>query len=269
MTNPMGARDVDIQSIKDFCSAQQQIGIVGDQVQLSGAQERATYVTMKGTLKTLIPVMNDMVAQQYGYNHAAENAVSIATMLGKVMNGQTSALSRLGYTFDEAQEQILKYGTESERAAVLVEVVGQSVGGMNRKLAETDTGKMKQLENYLGDIKEKAGGLIKGAEPIISIAANSAIAYSGIQKLVKSVMALSASFKILSLSGGAVTIVLTALAAAYLYFTLKTDEATESIKRLTDAKKQQELEAQRAKDVIEAEDEARNSALSSIELNIA
>ncbi|MDE6380676.1 MAG: hypothetical protein K2L11_09400, partial [Muribaculaceae bacterium] len=118
MKKTMGARADEIQSIKDFCSAQQQIGIVGDEVQLAGAQEMATYVTMKGTLKTLIPVMNDMVAQQHGYNHTAENATSIATMLGKVMQGQTDALSRYGYKFNEAQEKILKYGTEAERAAI-------------------------------------------------------------------------------------------------------------------------------------------------------
>ncbi len=38
-------------------------------------------------------------------------------MLGKVMDGQTGALSRYGYSFDAIQEQILKYGTEAQRAA--------------------------------------------------------------------------------------------------------------------------------------------------------
>ena len=37
MRNTMGAREEDIQSIKDLCSAQQQLGVIGDEVQLSGA----------------------------------------------------------------------------------------------------------------------------------------------------------------------------------------------------------------------------------------
>lgn len=267
MKNTMGARAEDIQSIKDFCSAQQEIGIVGDEVQLAGAQEMATYLEFKGSLKTLIPVMNDMVAQQYGYNHTAENAVGIATMLGKVMQGQTSALSRLGYSFDDAQEQILKYGTESERAAVLAEVVGESVGGMNRKLAETDTGRMKQLDNNLGDLKEQLGGILKKADPFIAIASNATVALIGVNKLITGVRALAISMKALSVAGGVVTLALTAIAGAYLYFTSQTDEATESIKRLTDAKKQEEEATQRSKDIIEAEDEARKAALSSLELN--
>ena len=97
--------------------------------------------------KAIIPVMNDMAVQQYGLGASAESVTQIATMLGKVMNGQTEALSRYGYKFDEAQKQILQYGTEAERAAVLVEVVTESVGGMNEAMAQTNPGKIQQLSN--------------------------------------------------------------------------------------------------------------------------
>lgn len=157
MRNTMSASNAEIQSIKDLCSAQQALGVIGDEVQLAGAQELATYLEQTSTLKKLIPVMNDMVAQQYGYSASAESAANIATMLGKVMDGQTGALSRYGYKFDEAQEKILKFGTEEERAATLAEVVTQSVGGMNAALANTPTGRMQQLKNTLGDIKESFG----------------------------------------------------------------------------------------------------------------
>lgn len=139
MRNTMGARAEDIQSIKDLCSAQQALGVIGDEVQLAGAQELATYLEEKSSLEKLIPVMNDMVAQQYGFNATQESATNIATMLGKVMEGQTGALSRYGYYFDEAQQKILKYGTEAERAATLAEIVENSVGGMNKALAQTPT----------------------------------------------------------------------------------------------------------------------------------
>lgn len=161
MRNTMKARNSEIQSVLDLCSAQQRLGIIGDEVQLSGAQELATYLTQTSTLKKLIPVMNDMVAQQYGFSASAENATNIATMLGKVMNGQVGALSRLGYSFTEAQEKILKFGTEEERAATLAKVINQSVGGMNRALASTPTGRMKQLSNTLGDIREKFGECVR------------------------------------------------------------------------------------------------------------
>lgn len=157
MKNTIGASQEEIKSIRDLLSAQQALGVIGDEVQLAGAQELATYVSMTSTLKRLIPVMNDMVAQQYGYTATAENATNIATMLGKVLSGQTSGLSRYGYYFTAGQEAILKFGTEEQRAATLAEVVEQSVGGMNAALAATPTGRLKQVSNTLGDIKENFG----------------------------------------------------------------------------------------------------------------
>ena len=187
MRNTMDAREEDIQSIKDLCSAQQQLGVIGDEVQLAGAQELATYLSEKQSLEQLIPVMNDMLAQQYGLNASQENAAQIATMLGKVMDGQTGALSRYGYTFDDTQEQILKFGTEAQRAAVLCDVVSSSVGGMNAELAKTDDGKQKQLENTIGDLKEELGGLVQGAMPFVTIAANTMLALAGTLKFVAGV----------------------------------------------------------------------------------
>ncbi len=145
MRNTMDARDEDIQSILDLTAAQQQLGVVGDEVQLAGAQELATYLEKKSSLEALIPVMNDMLAQQYGLEASEESAAQIASMLGKVMEGQTAALSRYGYSFDEAQEQVLKSGTEEERAAVLAEVVESSVGGMNEALRQTPAGQAKEI----------------------------------------------------------------------------------------------------------------------------
>lgn len=157
MRNTMGARAEEVKSIEDLIDAQERLGVVDGAVQTEAAQELATYLTMSKSLKTLLPVLNDMIAQQYGIGASAESAVSIATMMGKVMNGQTSALSRYGYTFTAAQEAVLKYGTEAQRAAVLAEVVSQSVGGMNAALAATPNGRMEQLNFTLGKIQESFG----------------------------------------------------------------------------------------------------------------
>ncbi len=182
MRNTMDASEAEIQSIKDLAAAQQQLGIVGDEVQLSGAQELATYLSKKESLEALIPVMNDMIAQQYGYNASAESAVTIATMMGKVLDGQTGALSRYGYTFTEAQEQILKFGTEEERAATLAEVVEQSVGGMNEALAATPYGKIVQANNAFGDLKETIGAMIAPAMKAVDGISRITIAIAGIGK---------------------------------------------------------------------------------------
>jgi hypothetical protein len=159
MRNTMGATDEQIQSIKDLAAAQQQLGVIGDEVQLAGAQELGTYLEETESLKKLMPVVNDMLAQQYGLNASQEQAAQVATMMGKVMEGQVGGLSRYGYKFDEAQEKILKYGTEAQKVETLAEVISQSVGGMNEALAATPEGQIKQAENALGDLQERIGKL--------------------------------------------------------------------------------------------------------------
>lgn len=159
MRNTMGASNAEIASIKELASIQQKLGVIGDEVQLAGAQELGTYLSKADSLKKLMPVMNDMLAQQYGLNASQEQSVQIASMMGKVMDGQVGALSRYGYKFDEAQEKLLKYGSEEERVSTLAEVVGQSVGGMNEALAATPEGKIQQVANSVGDIKERVGAI--------------------------------------------------------------------------------------------------------------
>lgn len=175
MRNTMGATANQVDRIKQLAAAQQQLGVIGDEVQLSGAQELATYLEKTESLEKLMPVMNDMLAQQYGLNATQEQAAQIASMMGKVMEGQTGALSRYGYKFDEAQEKILKYGTEAEKTATLAEVISQSVGGMNEALAQTPEGQLKQASNNMGDIRERIGAIIVHLEAKLVPAINTTL----------------------------------------------------------------------------------------------
>lgn len=51
MRNTIDARDEEIASIKELASAQQALGITGDEVQLAGAQELATYMEKTESLR--------------------------------------------------------------------------------------------------------------------------------------------------------------------------------------------------------------------------
>lgn len=197
MTQRMAATDAQIQSIKDLASAQQQLGIIGDEVQLAGAQQLATFLTTTDTLAQLIPAMNNLVAQQAGYSATSQNAVSVANLMGKAMQGQVSALSRVGITFSEAQAEILKYGDEVERAATLAQVITENVGQMNAALAATNTGKQKQLENSLGDIKEKIGQLATGAMPFLTFSNQAVMAAGNVMKLANGVKSATAAVRAL------------------------------------------------------------------------
>lgn len=163
MKQRMGSSDKAIQKTKDLTSAQQRLGVVGDELQLSGAQQLSTFLSSEKALNTLIPAMNNLAVQQNGVNVTSEGMVNIGNMMGKVMQGQTAALRRVGITFTEAQEKALKYGTEEEKAAVLAQVITDNVGKMNEEFAKTDAGKIQQAKNLFGDLQEMIGGKLIGS----------------------------------------------------------------------------------------------------------
>lgn len=158
MRNTTNATDEQIKSVIDLTAKEEKLGVVSQETQLAGLQELGTYVEHKESLEKLLPVMNDMIAQQYGIGASMESASGIATMMGKVLgNGQVDALSRLGYKFDEAQKKVLKFGTEEQKVSMLSKIITQSVGGMNKALAETDAGKMAVANAVMDDYKKTAG----------------------------------------------------------------------------------------------------------------
>lgn len=156
----MGADKKAVKSTLELASAQQKLGVVGDEVQLAGAQQLATYSQYPSTVNTLLPALNNLLVQQKGLNGTQEDATNLANMFGKAMMGQTGALKRAGISFTDAQAEILKTGNEEERAAMIAEVVTQNVGHMNEEFAKTDAGKIQQAKNALGDMGEEIGAVL-------------------------------------------------------------------------------------------------------------
>lgn len=153
----MGVSEEAAQATIEYAGALQQLGVVGDEVTLSGAQQLATFMQYPETVNALLPAMDNLLVQQNGLNATSQDAVNIANLMGKAMMGNTGALRRVGITFDDAQEAVLKYGTEEERAAMLAEVINQNVGNMNETMAETPLGKIQQMKNSINDLKEEVG----------------------------------------------------------------------------------------------------------------
>lgn len=239
MRQRMGATDDVIDSVKQLASEQQALGVIGDEVQLAGAQQVATFLNESDSIKTLLPAMNDLLAQQRGFEASTGDAVNIANLMGKVLQGQTSALKRVGISFSEAEEQVLKYGTESQRAAMLAQVITNNVGHMNSALAQTDAGKQKQLANTMGDIKEQFGQAAMQIQavflPVLSHLVNGFSKVASMAQTVAS--AIRSAFGIESDSNSAAIATTTATAAA---------DAAESYEDIADSTKSARKEQERS-----------------------
>ena len=190
MRQRMKSTDAEISSIKKLTSAQAELGIISAGVQRAGAQQLATFLYQKSSLDVLIPAMNNLLAQQKGYDAAAGDAVTVANLMGKAMMGQTSALRRVGITFNEAQEAAIKNGNEQERAAMLAQIITDNVGQMNAALAKTDAGKQKQLANEMAALRSKIGSFVSGIAPYLSVGASIANMAMGFMNVRNAAVAL-------------------------------------------------------------------------------
>lgn len=132
-------------------------GVVSAGVNKALDSQLGTFKLSASAVSALTPAVDDMLAKQKGVNATAEDAVTIGNLVGKVMTGSTSALSRYGVTLTEAQEKQLKSNDANERAATLAQVLQDNFGGVNKALAETPTGKMAIVQHQIAAMKTALG----------------------------------------------------------------------------------------------------------------
>ena len=132
-------------------------GVVSAGVNKALDTQLGTFKLSAGAISTLTPAIDDMIAKQKGVNATSEDAVTIGNLVGKVMTGQTSALSRYGVTLTDAQEKQLKSNDANERAATLAQVLQDNFGGVNKALAATPTGKMAIVQHQIAGMKTALG----------------------------------------------------------------------------------------------------------------
>ena len=158
MMNVKGTTLENVDAMKKYASELQGITTVGDEATIQGASQLATFQLQSDTIKTLLPSLQDLAVSQYGVSVSGDQMQQMANLMGKVMTGNVGALTRYGVTLDETQKKILANGNESERAAMLVEVLGQNFGGLSEAMANTPEGKIIQVKNAWGDMQEVIGG---------------------------------------------------------------------------------------------------------------
>jgi hypothetical protein len=154
-----GAAGLTLKQMKDYASELQSVTTFGDEATLQTMALAATFKNIKGdNFKQMIALTQDLAATGLGSMESA------ALQLGKALEDPTrgmTQLRRIGVSFSESQQQQIKDLQESNQLwkaqGMLLEVVEGQVGGVARELAKTDPGKIKQIDNAIGDIKESIG----------------------------------------------------------------------------------------------------------------
>lgn len=134
-----------------------QTGVISGGTLKAAQAQLGTFALTADQVKTLTPALADMIANNKGYNATAQDGVQIANLLGKVMTGSATALSKYGVTMTDAQKKVLQEGSASEKAAMAAKVLEANFGGINKALAQTPQGKMTILQHEIAGLKTSIG----------------------------------------------------------------------------------------------------------------
>lgn len=151
-------------------------GIYGDEAMIAGAAEFATYFSDANAILSMMDTLTDYAMGMSGGGALDTKAmVDYATGLGKIMSGSYDAMTQKGFEFTDTQKAIIE-GTATEAqivaelgeeylgmsqdmqaAAAINAVIAEGWGGLYEAMSNTPEGKIIQLNNALGDIKENVG----------------------------------------------------------------------------------------------------------------
>jgi hypothetical protein len=154
------ATEAQIKQLDRQANALEKVGVVSAGNIKVAQSQLATFDLQATTIKTLTPAILDYVTAEKGATASAEDFKSMTNGLAQALQGNFASLTRTGFVLDENTKNLIKNGTETERAAALVEVLNSTYKGFNETLAQTTEGRLQQLRNNFDRIKETIGAVL-------------------------------------------------------------------------------------------------------------
>lgn len=163
--------------ITDKAAEIQSRGIYGDEAMIAAAAEFSTYFTDADAIEMMMDTLADYAMGMSGGGEiGSKEMVDYATNLGKIMSGAYDAMTKKGFELSDAQKEIIE-GTatheqivatlgeeyvnmsgDMQAAAAISQVIEESWSGLYENMSNTPEGKIIQMTNAWGDMKEVIGG---------------------------------------------------------------------------------------------------------------
>jgi len=155
--------------LKKMASDLQNVTTIGDETTESAMAVLLTFKQIKDqNFERAIKSTQDL-------SHLFGDTKSSATMLGKALEDPArglTALRRVGVSFTEEQEKMIKSFAETEKLAeaqsIVLDVLEGQVGGVAKAMRDAATGDIEALKNSFGDLKEASGeAAAYGIRPVV------------------------------------------------------------------------------------------------------
>lgn len=152
--------DNEVKAYKDLASAQQQVGVIGDEVTLSGMGIMTQMGLTAKQVKDMTPLLQDLAVKQYGLNVSGEQYKQVSQSVATMVNMGKLTLQGYGIQVTDTERKQFKAMSQSERYSFVMNKLKNSVAGANEEMAKTTGGKIQQMNNAIGDCEEKVGALV-------------------------------------------------------------------------------------------------------------
>lgn len=152
--------DNEVKAYKDLASAQQQVGVIGDEVTLSGMGVMTQMGLTAKQVKDMTPLLQDLAVKQYGLNVSGEQYKQVSQSVATMVNMGKLTLQGYGIQVTDTERKQFKAMSQSERYSFVMNKLKNSVAGANEEMAKTTGGKIQQMNNAIGDCEEKVGALV-------------------------------------------------------------------------------------------------------------
>jgi hypothetical protein len=151
------ASEEQIKALNAQAAALEQVGVAtGSNITVLQSQ-LATFDLSASAIEKLTPAIVDYVIAEKGAAATADDFQAAANGLAQALQGNFGALSRVGFVLDDTTKEMIKNGTEAQRAAALVDVLSSTYGGFNEKARDTAAGGLQAMKNQFGAIQESVG----------------------------------------------------------------------------------------------------------------
>jgi hypothetical protein len=131
----------------------------GDNIK-QGLAQLSTFGLSNDAVRALGGSLADLAVNQFGVNASGEQLADTANVMAKALNGQFGVLEKSGIRFTEAQQAIIKTGTEMEKVKAINEGLAQNLKFTNDVALGTFEGGMAKMTVQIDNVKEAIGGAL-------------------------------------------------------------------------------------------------------------
>lgn len=125
----INATDEQTQALLDQADALEKTTVAGKDMILTTQSQLATFNLQADTIQKLTPAILDYVIAEKGANASADDFRQMTNGLAQALNGNFASLTKSGFVLDKHTKELIKNGTEAERAAALAQVLGSTYQG--------------------------------------------------------------------------------------------------------------------------------------------